>query len=220
MASHISDAGGPIPADESALVAAAIAGQQAALERLLLAHYDHVARYISARLPARLQATQAVEDILQNTFCQAFRDIAQFQPRGDATFGGWLQTIADHRLHDAIKHHDAQKRGGDWQQISENARDDSRALSLLEWIAADEPSPSSIVAREEALQALHVALASLPPDERDAIRLRLLEGCSLEETAVKLGRTPDAIRGLVHRGKQHLHDVMGRASLWFTIKQA
>src|SRR5688500_17499302 len=45
------------------LVAAAVAGDRLALERLLLAHYDALAGPIGARLPARLQATQAVEDI-------------------------------------------------------------------------------------------------------------------------------------------------------------
>jgi len=201
-------------AEVSALVEAAIAGERVALERLLLAHYDELAVHITAKLPARLQATQAVEDILQITFCQAFRDIAGFEPREGPTFGAWLAKIANNRLLDAIKQHDGPKRGGDWQRISENVRDESRILSLLDWIAAAEPSPSSIVARDEALQALHVALASLAPDERDAIRLRLLEGKSLEETAAVLGRTPDAVRGLVHRGKEHLQAAMGRASHW------
>jgi RNA polymerase sigma-70 factor, ECF subfamily len=214
MAATNSTDSGHANAEVSALVEAAVAGDRVALERLLLSHYDELACYIKARLPARLQATQSVEDILQITFCQAFRDIAGFQPREGATFGAWLATIASNRLLDAIKQHDGPKRGGDWQRISENVRDESRVLSLLDWIAADEPSPSSIVARDEALQALHVALASVPPDERDAIRLRLLEGKSLEETAAVLGRTPDAIRGLVHRGKEHLQATMGRASNW------
>ena len=56
---------------ESALTAAAVAGDRVALERLLLAHYDELARRIDAKLPPRLQSTQAVEDILQLTFFQA-----------------------------------------------------------------------------------------------------------------------------------------------------
>jgi RNA polymerase sigma-70 factor (ECF subfamily) len=91
-------------------------------------------------------------------------------------------------------------------------------LSLWDWIAAEDTSPGSIVARGEALQALQVALAALPDDQRQAIQMRLLEGKTLEETAHVLARTPDAVRGLVHRGKQGLLEAMGRASLWLKSK--
>jgi RNA polymerase sigma-70 factor (ECF subfamily) len=203
---------------ESALVAAAVGGDCIALERLLLTHYDGLARRIGAKLPRRLQATQAVEDILQLTFLQAFRDIGGFEQRGDATFGAWLARIAERRLCDAIKQHDRKKRGGDLRQIENGARDDSRILSLWDWVVAADTSPSSAVAREEALQALQVALATLPDDQRNAIRLRLLDGKSLEETATELGRTSGAVRGLIHRGKQQLVAAMGRASQWLKSK--
>ncbi len=199
---------------EPALIAAAVGGDRVALERLLLAHYDPLARRIGEKLPPRLQATLAVEDILQLTFLQAFRDIGQFELRADATFGNWLARIAENRLHDAIKAHDCTKHGGDLQRVQDGAGSDGSVLSLWDWIAAADTSPGSIVAREEALQALQVALASLPSDQCMAIRLQVLEGKSLAETATALGRTSDAIRGLVHRGKEQLLAAMGRASKW------
>ncbi|HTN75023.1 MAG TPA: RNA polymerase sigma factor [Pirellulaceae bacterium] len=203
---------------EPALVTAAVAGDRVALERLLLSHYDALSVRIAHKLPARLQATQAVEDILQLTFFQAFRDIAQFEPRNDAAFGDWLARIAENRLLDAIKQHDRRKRGGDFCRVEGSSPDDSKLAPLLDWIASDDPHPSSVVARSEALHALHVALASLEHDQREAIRLRLLEGESLEATAAALDRTPDAVRGLVHRGKQKLREAMGRASQWLSAK--
>ncbi len=198
---------------ESALTAA-VTGDRVAFERLLLAHYDELARRIEAKLPPRLQSTQAVEDILQLTFLQAFRDIAHFQQRTDATFGDWLARIAENRLCDAIRQHDRPKHGGDLQCVGDSPRDDSRILSLWDWIAADDTSPPSAAVRGEALQALQVALAALPDDQRMAIQLQQLEGKSVEETAVALGRTPGAIRGLVHRGKLELVAALGRASQW------
>jgi RNA polymerase sigma-70 factor (ECF subfamily) len=199
-------------------VAAAVDGNRVALERLLLANYDDLSRQIAAKLPARLQATQAVEDILQQTFLQAFRDVQRFEPRSDASFGDWLSRIAENRLLDSIKMHDRQKRGGNWGRVGEGSPDDSRLAPLLDWIAGAEAPPSSIVARAEALQALTVAIASLEQDQREAIRLRLLENMSLEETAAALGRSPDAVRGLIHRGKHKLKDAMGRASQWLSAK--
>jgi RNA polymerase sigma-70 factor (ECF subfamily) len=158
-----------------------------------------------------------VEDILQQTFLQAFRDVRRFQPRSGATFADWLGTIAEHRLLDAIKQHDRQKRGGDWARI-EGSADDSRLSPVLDWVAGSATPPSGAAARAEALHALQVAIAGLEPDQRDAIRLRLLEGKSLEEAASELGRTPDAVRGLVHRGKQKLRDALGRASQWISAR--
>src|SRR5688500_5820357 len=109
---------------EPALVAVAVSGDHPALEQLLLAHYDSLERRIAARLPARLQSTQAVEDILQVTFLQAFRDISRFEQRDDASFGDWLAQIADNRLYDAIKQHDCQKRGGDLRRVEEGSGSD------------------------------------------------------------------------------------------------
>ena len=214
MAAQDRTAVSELQVEEPVLIAAAVAGDRVALERLLLAHYDELERRIAARVPARIQATQAVEDILQVTFSQAFRDIGAFEPRGNATFGNWLSRIAENRLLDAIKQHDAPKRGGDLRRVSEAARDESRIVSLWDWIAANDTSPGSVVAREEALHALNVALASLPTDQREAIRFKHLEGKTLEETAAAMRRTPDAVRGLLHRGKQQLADAMGRASRW------
>lgn len=198
---------------ESALTAA-LAGDRVALERLLLAHYDDLARRIAAKLPPRLQSTQAVEDILQFAFLQAFRDIAHFQPRTDATFGDWLARIAENRLCDAIRQHDRPKHGGDLQRVADCPRDDSRILSLWDWIVATDTSPPSAAVRGEAVQALQVALAALPDDQRLAIQLQHLEGRSVEEAAAAMGRTPGAIRGLVHRGKLELVAALGRASQW------
>jgi RNA polymerase sigma-70 factor (ECF subfamily) len=217
MAEQDPPQGGELPS-EAALVTAAIAGDHVALERLLLSHYDSLARRIGAKLPARLQATQAVEDILQQTFLEAFRDVRNFQPRNDASFGDWLVRIAEHRLLDAIKHHDRRKRGGGWGRIEGAAPDDSGLVPLLDWLAGDETPPSRAAARDEALQALQIALAGLEHDQREAIRMRLLEGMSLEDVAAALGKTPDAVRGLVHRGKQKLRDAMGRASQWLSAR--
>src|SRR5689334_10594547 len=95
------------------LIKLAISGDQTALERLLLVHYDELERHIRVKLPSRLQSVQAVEDILQLTFMNAFRDIGHYQPRADASFADWLARIAGNRLIDAIREHDRQKRGGD-----------------------------------------------------------------------------------------------------------
>src|SRR5262249_24874419 len=209
---------GPIHAadkdNERSLIEAAVAGDQTALERLLLTHYDDLERHIRSQLWPKLQSVHAVEDILQLTFIHAFRDIRGFEPRSDTSFASWLCQIAEHRLIDTRREHDRQKRGGGMRQIEDRAADDSQLAGLWDSIAASDPTASSLAARGEAIHALQVALATLPADQHEAIRLRHFEGKSLDETAAAMARTPDAIRCLIHRGKEALQEALGRASKW------
>lgn len=199
------------------LIAAAVSGDQFALERLLLAHYDRLSQHIQPSIPVSLQRLVGVEDVLQQTFLQAFRDIRGFRPQSDASFLAWLKTIADHRLLDTIRTLKRKKRGGGRRRIE--APEDPQAsnlANLLELFSEDTHTPSRSVARREAVQAIQVAVAGLPDDYREAIRLRYLEGKGLEEIASSMDRTPGAVRGLLARGKEKMRDAMGRSSLWFS----
>jgi RNA polymerase sigma factor (sigma-70 family) len=75
-----------------------------------------------------------------------------------------------------------------------------------------------VVAGHEAVQAVHVGLAGLPDDQREAIRLHYLDGASVKETAAAMERSPDAVRGLLHRAKQALRNTLGRSSRWLSKK--
>jgi RNA polymerase sigma-70 factor (ECF subfamily) len=198
------------------LLASAAAGDSVALERLLLDHYDRLAGRISKQLPADVRSQLGVEDILQETFVQVFRDIREFEPAGERAFVGWLETIADHRLQDALRRAGRKKRGGDFQRAAEPGADGSQWLPLVELLGGDVNTPSQCAAQHEAVSAVQVGMSTLPPDQREAIRLHCLEGHSLEETAEAMGRSPGAIRGLVQRGKVTLRACLVRSSLWFS----
>lgn len=62
--------------------------------------------------------------------------------------------------------------------------------------------------------AVQVGIASLPDDQRMAIQERSIAQCSSESTADAMSRTVAAVRGLLHRGKASLKDVLGSA-VWF-----
>ena len=65
---------------------------------------------------------------------------------------------------------------------------------------------------------MQAALATMPDDYREALRLRYFEGLSIDETATRLGRTPAAVRGLTDRGKARLRDILGRMSLYLSVR--
>ncbi len=77
---------------------------------------------------------------------------------------------------------------------------------------------SQRVARDELVRAVQVGIASLPDDQRKAIQERFIEQRSLESTADAMCRTVSAVRGLLHRGKASLKDVLGSAVSWFDRK--
>jgi RNA polymerase sigma-70 factor (ECF subfamily) len=79
-------------------------------------------------------------------------------------------------------------------------------------------TPGGLAARKEALSALGTAMGDLPSDERRVVELRLLQDKSLEETAEATGRSPGAVRGLVHRAKRRLRAMMQGSSRWFDKK--
>ncbi len=202
---------------ETDLIARAVAGEEPALERLLLAHADRLRAHIGRKLPAALRSVVAEDDIIQETFIDAFRRIGLFQPHGDSAFYNWLVVIADHRLQDAIKAQQADKRGGG--RAREELRGDRWGESvdeLIELLAGPAHTPSQSAARHEAVSAVQVGLASLKEDYRRAIQLRHVRRLSVAEAARVMGKTPDAVRNLCRRGLEELRTVLGRSSQYLT----
>jgi RNA polymerase sigma-70 factor (ECF subfamily) len=201
------------------LILKATAGDRAALEQLLLEHYTRLSRRVAQELAGPLGRLVSVDDILQETFIQAIRDIKKCNSRSPESFAAWLSTIADNRLRDTRKELRRKRRGGGRRRVGgPPASQASTIADLVELIADPGDTPSRPIARQEAIQAIQVGLAGLPADQREAIRLRYLGGRSIGETAAAMGRTAAAVRGLVHRAKKALREALGHSSLWFSRK--
>jgi len=204
---------------EITLIAAAEAGDRAALQQLLLNHCDAISRQIGNQLPVRIQTIVSVEDVLQQTLTQAVRDFGKRTSHGAASFRSWLGAIAEHRVRDAVKNHGRLKRdGGCRQVVVAGDRTASSMVDLVELLSDHRPSPSKQVAAGEAVRAVQVGVAALPDDQRHAVVLRYFHGLSVDETAAEMRRTPGAVRGLVDRAKQSLRRALGNSSRWFSGK--
>jgi RNA polymerase sigma-70 factor (ECF subfamily) len=200
-------------------IAQAIAGSRPALERLLLDHYTPLAQHLQPRIPASMQSVIAVDDILQETFSQVFEGIRTFTPKTDKSFGAWLKAIAENRLRDAIKAQKRKKRGGGQTRVQPPASPDQGSVaSLAEMLSAGSSTPSQALARKEAVRAAQVAIAGLPEDYREAVRLRFLEGRSVDSVAAEMHRSPGAVRGLIDRAKRAMRETLGRASHYFSSR--
>ena len=183
----------PNPASEEALVARATAGDTSATDRLLLAHYRRLSARIGRKIPSECSGTIAADDELQETFAEVFRRLGSFRTQGEQSFYRWLATIAELRLADMVKAARAAKRGGGRKAAQAAGNPEAGSVvNLLDLAAAHERTPSRSVARHEAASAIHVAMAGLKGDYREALQLRYLKGLPVAEIAKQMNRTERA----------------------------
>lgn len=193
------------------LVALVRAGHPLALDRLLLRMHPRLAARVERRLPPDVRSVCAPEDILQDTYGDAFRNVDQFTVRdgqdpGEAFFR-WLAAISDHRVVDAVRALRAAKRGGAGH-AGPNAPARSSLAPIFELLAIDSHTPSRDARAHELEDALRGAIAGLYPAYREALELRYLKGLSPAEVAARLGRTEAAVHKLCGRALGALREVL------------
>jgi RNA polymerase sigma-70 factor, ECF subfamily len=184
-------------------------GDREALGRLLEAQRTALHRLAQRQLKGRVAVRVDASDVLQQTFLEAYRSFPQFAGQDARELVAWLQSILDHKVAGAIRDHTLlQKRNVG----RERSMDDSQrgGASLKQELDAGHSSPSQKAIRGEEAERLSQALTALPDDQREAVRLRHLEGWTLADIARHLGRTPAATAGLIKRGMQALRRQMHR----------
>jgi RNA polymerase sigma-70 factor (ECF subfamily) len=190
-----------LTADE--LLERARRGDREALGRLLEAQRAALHRLAERKLDGRVAVRVDASDVIQQTFLEAHRSFPQFAGLDARDLAAWLQGILDHKAAGAVRDHAVlQKR----DVRRERSMDDSQgaAAPLKQELDAGHSSPSQKAIRGEEMQGLEQALTALPDDQREAVRLRHLEGWALDDIARRLGRTPAATAGLIKRGMQAL----------------
>ncbi len=198
---------------ECALIERAVDGDTVALQLLLANSRDSVCQYIAGKVPTALAQHVDADDIVQEAHIEVFRRIDGFVPGGPDSFRRWVSVIALSRLRNAIRYHGAVKRGGGENVVQATARSRSDStIALLDLLAGPGRTPSRSVARAEAVHAVETALAQLPEQYEQAVRLVHLEGCPVKDAARHLGKTERAVHGLCRRGLDQLRNQLESAT--------
>jgi len=148
---------------------------------------------------AKMTRDRAVaEDLLQQTFLKVHRARTAWVPGADPT--PWIYAIA-HRtfLDEARRTTRAVVRVGKDEQLPE-------VPAALDGVAEGAAEP---VADPERTKAALAALASLPPQQREAVVLTKLDGKSIADAAAIAGTTPGAMKVRAHRGYVALRKALG-----------
>jgi RNA polymerase sigma-70 factor, ECF subfamily len=201
-------------AEDDDLLREAKSGEPLALKRLLLAHGGALRTRVAKGVPPRFRSILAPEDILQETFAEAFRTIGAFEPQGKDAFYRWLSTIADHRLLDAIRALKAARRGGGHAPAANVAR--SSIANLVDVVAVTTRTPSRSARGTETAAAVQVALAALRSEHREALTLRYLQGLPIADVAARMGKTESAVHKICSRALQALRKSMGEAAQYLS----
>ncbi|QDT68172.1 ECF RNA polymerase sigma factor SigE [Planctomycetes bacterium MalM25] len=211
--SPLSDHAPPSTGDrEEQLLRDAVAGDEAALEELLLARHEQLVRHVERKMSSQVQGRVAAEDIVQQTYLQVFKSIGGFQPRGVGAFYAWLKTVAGRKLIDASRSRGREQLAAKPLAVGADPNGQSGAASLMGLLAASTSGPGGKAMEDELRDAFRVALANLPDNYRMVVQLRYLEDRSLEEVAERLSVSLGAARGLCHRARQSLRDEILRLS--------
>jgi RNA polymerase sigma-70 factor (ECF subfamily) len=168
---------------ERELIEYAQTGDTAAFGNLYEQHLDAIYRYVFYRVGNQQEA----EDLTETTFIKAWEAIEKYTI-GELPFVAWLYRIARNTIIDSTRK----------RRIETVDIDEQRQLS----------SPGSTIEEEIALGS-HIgqvmeALAHLPEDQQEVIRLRFLSGMSHNEAAKIMGKSLANVRVLQYRALKAL----------------
>lgn len=196
------DEGSTVPATAEQtddLVAAAVAGDEAAFSTLVERHR----RELHVHCYRMLGSYDEAEDAVQEVMLRAWRRRDSFE--GGPFFRAWLYRIATNACLDALRRTSRRAPAGGrfpevpWLQPYPDAELDEIA------VADDEPD-AALVARETIELAFLAALQALPPRQRAVLLARDVLGWSAAETAALLDMTVPAANSALQRARATLGD--------------
>jgi RNA polymerase sigma-70 factor (ECF subfamily) len=168
---------------------------------------DYLRLLTRLQLDPRWQGKVDLSGVVQQTLFEAHRAWEQLRNWDEARQLAWLRQALAHNLTDEVRKLGASRRGAAPEHSLDQALEESSAR-LESWLADEHSSPSERAARNEQLLALASALARLAPDQRTAVELRYLYGCTLEEVARRMERSNEAASKLLFRGLKRLRQFL------------
>lgn len=170
------------------LMAGTASGDRQAFSAL----YDRLAPRVYGLVLHVLRNQPDAEDVLQETFFQVWSNAARYDPQ-KCPPEGWVLMIARCRALDRLRR----------RRATQPAPDDLPDAAT---------QPDSPLERQEDAAVVNAALAFLPHEQREAIRLAFYEGYTHDQISRRLGLPLGTVKTRIRLGIIRLRDRLAEAS--------
>jgi RNA polymerase sigma-70 factor (ECF subfamily) len=183
------------PREDAALIRAFREGDKAAFDSLVLRHKDRLFN-LCYRL---LGDYEEANDSAQETFIKVYGSLKKF--RFESAFSTWLYRIAVNTCKNKLKSSAfRQKR---MMVHVDNPVSGNRSQPGRE-IQDDSQSPAIELEKKERMRVIQEAINALPPEQKEVVTLRDIEGFSYEEVAEITGFNLGTVKSRLARARQDL----------------
>jgi RNA polymerase sigma-70 factor, ECF subfamily len=179
--------------EDDALVQRMAAGDEQALGAL----YDRWVDVVHAVVARVLRTPDDVEDVVEETFWQAWRQAERFD-RARGSVQTWLLTIARSRSLDRIR---------TLRRRREEPLEGDEGQVVAQQVATSDPGLDAEAA--ERRRIVTSALAALPPEQREALELGYYGGLSQSEIAERTGQPLGTVKTRMRLAMQKLRSQLG-----------
>lgn len=199
----------PTVNDNRALIEKVKRREMPALAEYLAEVRRRLCAFIERHLGPALRRKVEVDDIYQEISVEAVRSLSEADFEHREPFH-WLCQMAERRIIDAHRRFfDAQKRDAGREVPLGSSGADSEHAALIDMLVASMTSPTHALSRKGHELRLFQALADLPADQQEALRLRYLDGLPSKEIAARMGKSDGSVRVMLTRALSRLQQILG-----------
>jgi RNA polymerase sigma-70 factor (ECF subfamily) len=177
------------------LVRSSMRGEQDAVATLFTWIRPAIVRYCRSRIGRSGSAYSSADDVAQEICVAVLGALGRYNDEPES-FLPFVYGIAAHKVADHYR-----RAGRDRSDPSADVPDGIDVSA----------SPEQLMMAADLRERLTDLLATLPPRQREILRLRLIVGLSAQETATTVGLTPTAVRVTQHRALAKLRAALSRS---------
>jgi RNA polymerase sigma-70 factor (ECF subfamily) len=182
-------------ADDRALAARMVRGEESAFEEFFAAYFPPLFRFAVSRL----RDQTAAEEVVQATLCRGVSKLHTY--RGEAALFTWLCTLCRHEISAWCERQDRRPVEVDLVEELPEVR------AALESLAAEGlAAPEAELRRGELRRFVQATLDALPGRYADALEWKYIEGMTVAEVAERLGVGLKAAESLLTRARKAFRD--------------
>ena len=181
--------------EDAVLIKAFQAGDRAAFDGLVINH-QHTLFNLCYRF---LGDYQEANDSAQETFIKVYRSLKRF--RFESAFSTWLYRIAVNTCKNRLKSGEY-RRKREMVSLDDPAPPDNSSPAIR--IRDEAGSPATELEKKERMRLILEAVSALPPEQKEVVTLRDIEGFSYEEIGEITGVKPGTVKSRLARARLEL----------------